>query len=136
MVDDPLDAETLRRLRGVLQAAKDNAGKLPAKAVIGQLAGAVDSPAPVTIDFDATETLGHPLVVVQTAPQPADCFGDLSTREREVAALLAQGLRNKEIAAQLFISVATVKDHVHRVLAKSGLESRAAVAAAWHGADH
>jgi DNA-binding NarL/FixJ family response regulator len=56
------------------------------------------------------------------------------SREREVAALVAEGLSNKQIAARLFISLATVKDHVHRILKKTGLPNRAAVAAACVGA--
>src|SRR5919197_186729 len=55
-------------------------------------------------------------------------------REREVASLIADGRSNKEIAAELVITVATVKDHVHRVLRKSGLRTRAAVASEWQRA--
>jgi NarL family two-component system response regulator LiaR len=70
------------------------------------------------------------------AAAPAPKLGDdLSEREREVLALLAQGLSNKEIAEQLFLSVATVKYHVRLLLSKLGASSRAeAVALAWqHG---
>jgi DNA-binding NarL/FixJ family response regulator len=48
----------------------------------------------------------------------------LSARESEVHELLAQGLTNKEIAQQLFISEATVKVHVGRILEKLGVRSR------------
>jgi DNA-binding CsgD family transcriptional regulator len=48
----------------------------------------------------------------------------LSPRESEVYELLAQGLSNKEIAKHLFISEATVKVHVSRVLEKLGVRSR------------
>lgn len=44
---------------------------------------------------------------------------------------MAVGLRNKDIGLALGIALGTVKDHVHRVLDKTGLDSRAAVAAAW-----
>jgi DNA-binding NarL/FixJ family response regulator len=44
---------------------------------------------------------------------------------------VAAGLSNKKIAGKLFISLATVKDHVHRILAKTSLPNRAAIAAAW-----
>ena len=70
------------------------------------------------------------------AATPAPKLGDdLSEREREVLALLAQGLSNKEIAEQLFLSVATVKYHVRLLLSKLGASSRAeAIALAWqHG---
>ncbi|MCH7993464.1 MAG: response regulator transcription factor [Planctomycetes bacterium] len=62
-------------------------------------------------------------------------FRVLSKREREVAALVANGLSNKEIAKQLFISPATVKDHVHNILTTSGLANRTAIAAAYRGHD-
>jgi len=53
----------------------------------------------------------------------------LTTRERQVIILLAEGLSNKEIAARLHIAVDTVKSHVHKVLEKLALGSRLAVAA-------
>lgn len=48
----------------------------------------------------------------------------LSRREREVATLLAEGCSYAEIAARLFVSDSTVRNHVHRIKGKLGLESR------------
>jgi DNA-binding NarL/FixJ family response regulator len=55
--------------------------------------------------------------------------GALSPREREVADLVAAGKANKEIAAELHLSVYTVENHLRKVFAKLGVSKRAAVAA-------
>ncbi|MFF4801280.1 response regulator [Streptomyces sp. NPDC001351] len=52
----------------------------------------------------------------------------LNDREREVAVAVGRGLSNAEIAATLFMSVATVKTHVSRILAKLDLNNRVQIA--------
>lgn len=52
----------------------------------------------------------------------------LNDREREVAVAVGRGLSNAEIAAALFMSVATVKTHVSRILAKLDLNNRVQIA--------
>ncbi|NED80626.1 response regulator transcription factor [Streptomyces sp. SID11233] len=61
---------------------------------------------------------------------PAASGGEtLSAREREVLELVARGTSNREIAAVLFISEATVKTHLTHVFAKLGAKDRAAAVA-------
>jgi non-specific serine/threonine protein kinase len=69
--------------------------------------------------------LAEALIQGQTAVAPA---GLLSPREEEVAALLARGLTNKQIAAELVLSPATVRSHVEHILTQLDLTSRAQVA--------
>jgi non-specific serine/threonine protein kinase len=58
-----------------------------------------------------------------------DSVDTLTKREREVAALLSQGMSNREIATTLVISQSTAEVHVKHVLSKLGLRSRSQVAA-------
>ena len=55
----------------------------------------------------------------------AQTLSGLTDREREILGLVARGLSNDEIGAELFISPATVKTHLARVMAKTGAHDRA-----------
>jgi DNA-binding NarL/FixJ family response regulator len=64
-------------------------------------------------------------------PTPAE-MAQLTPREREVLSLMARGLSNADVAVELFISEATVKTHLARVMMKLGVREKAqAVAAAY-----
>ncbi|HKZ14440.1 MAG TPA: response regulator transcription factor, partial [Solirubrobacterales bacterium] len=57
---------------------------------------------------------------------------DLTPRERQVLAALAEGATNREIAASLFMAEKTASVHVSRILAKLGVRSRTEAAAVAH----
>jgi NarL family two-component system response regulator LiaR len=63
-------------------------------------------------------------VLIRAATRPPSIGYDLSDREREVLALMAKGLSNREIGEQLYISSSTVKNHVSSILSKLGTVSR------------
>ncbi|CAA9584629.1 MAG: regulatory protein, LuxR:Response regulator receiver [uncultured Thermomicrobiales bacterium] len=56
---------------------------------------------------------------------PAQLFPDLTEREREVLALIAQGHGNQAIADQLFLSLKTVRNHVSNIFSKLQVADRA-----------
>ncbi|MFD4592741.1 response regulator [Streptomyces rubiginosohelvolus] len=60
----------------------------------------------------------------RSAVRPAELPDTLTQREREVLALIGQGLPNRAIAERLFISEATVKTHINNLFAKAGVRSR------------
>ncbi|MBB5790009.1 response regulator [Jiangella mangrovi] len=86
----------------------------------------------------AGDTLISPQVTVRLLrhlrrPTPSAVADDVLTdREREVARLVARGLSNAEIAAELFISAGTAKNHLANIQQKLGVRNRVAVAGwAW-----
>lgn len=119
MVDDG----TSERVRALLTTLRLRPTEFP----MIELLELAEQPMEVLVDRSGDE----PVVFVSPRPDPR--FDALSGREHEVATLVAAGFSNRQIAEALFISLATVKDHVHAVLTKTGLESRARVAAAWYG---
>jgi DNA-binding CsgD family transcriptional regulator len=58
-------------------------------------------------------------------PRPTANPGKLSTRERELITLVAQGRTDAQIAAQLYISIRTVRSHLDRIRDKTSCRRRA-----------
>ena len=69
-----------------------------------------------------------------TQPRSPD-ISSLTVRERQVVQLIAESLSNKEIAAQLGIEVATVKNHVHNILEKLDVNRRSDAVARLHAVE-
>ncbi|MCX5208280.1 response regulator transcription factor [Kitasatospora sp. NBC_00240] len=59
-----------------------------------------------------------------TGPQAPSAFPDLTDREREILALVGEGLTNRQIGQRLYLAEKTVKNHISRLLAKLGVERR------------
>jgi len=78
----------------------------------------------------ALRRLGHRAV---TPRRPGHAVGDavLSAREGDVLDLVARGLTNRQVAAELFVSDRTVETHLAHAFGKLGVTSRAGAAAAW-----
>jgi non-specific serine/threonine protein kinase len=90
-----------------------------------------DAPVSIT-SASAARSCGVPAPVTSTqqaALQPASAATELTLREQEVAALVARGLTNSQIAAELVIAKGTATNHVKHILARLGLSSRAQIAA-------
>jgi DNA-binding NarL/FixJ family response regulator len=96
------DTEPVELLRAVRVVASGDALLSPGvtRQLIARFAGTAEPPRAPNLDF-------------------------LTDREREVTALVARGLSNDEIAARLYVSVATVKTHVNRSMTKLGARGRA-----------
>jgi two-component system nitrate/nitrite response regulator NarL len=78
----------------------------------------------------ATAALVRRLATLADGRPPESRGDQLTPREREIVALIDRGLSNKEIAGELHIELATVKNHVHSVLDKLQVRRRGAAAAA------
>jgi DNA-binding NarL/FixJ family response regulator len=90
-----------------------------------------------TLSPKVTATLIESYVDKRAAPRRAEALrriGGLSEREREVLQLLGSGESNAELAKQLFVSEATVKTYVSRLLAKLDLANRTQAAILAHEA--
>ena len=89
---------------------------------------------PVVAPSVLARLMGHFTANPPRPPAPLPGLTDLSDRELEVLARIGAGLSNAEIAADLVISMATVKTHVRHILAKLDVRDRAQAIVAAHDA--
>jgi non-specific serine/threonine protein kinase len=80
------------------------------------------------VEYALSEENPEPHVIPTPKRRPPEPDA-LTRREEEVAAMVAQGMSNRQIAQELFLSEHTVKRHISKILRKLGLASRAEVAA-------
>jgi predicted ATPase/DNA-binding CsgD family transcriptional regulator len=136
-------ARLAAQLIGAAEAAGARAGaaimgpSLPYWAQAKELALGALGPSKFEADFAAGNQMSREAAVRLALGEPnkdeveagADAApGPLAKREVEVAQLIAEGLSNKRIGAQLFISEATVATHVRNIMNKLGINSRAQIA--------
>jgi predicted ATPase/DNA-binding CsgD family transcriptional regulator len=133
-------AEAMRERSGavssVIWRAEHERNVAAARASLGEEAFAAAWAAGRALSVDAAiaEALGggEPAPTAATPPERVSAVtaaDPLSPREREVAALIARGHTNRQIAEQLVISEWTADTHVHHILTKLDFRSRAQVAA-------
>lgn len=82
-------------------------------------------------ELEVSKTHPEPETTVASAENDGSAAGDtFSERETELLRLLALGFRNQELADELFLSLATVKWHLHNIYMKLGVKNRVAAIAA------
>lgn len=110
--DGVLAPEVTRRVIRALAAAQHGAAP----------AGEPDQPDPSALP--PAEAPSRRPSATEPSSDPVARLGDLTPRERDVLEALGRGLTNQQIATELFVSAATAKTHVSRVLMKLGVRSR------------
>ena len=99
-----------------LRAASDGLAVFDPRVHAALMNAASAQPAPTAVPGAAAESAGP----------GADLPDGLTQREAEILTLIARGLTNPEIAAQLFLSSHTIKTHINRIFSKTGSRDRAA----------
>jgi len=127
-------ASAMRNLVNAVSESVLRGERSVANTVVDDLAASFPMPVVVEVDWDRSRAEGHPMIRIRTSSASRDLvLQRLSPRQRSVVRLLEEGLTNAEIAMRLGISIATVKDHVHAVLAQTGFKRRGALVAALRG---
>ncbi|QIJ66241.1 response regulator transcription factor [Streptomyces sp. JB150] len=76
------------------------------------------------LDPSATTRVMARLRGAEQPPDGPDALPGLTAREREILALIGEGLTNRQIGQRLYLAEKTVKNHISRLLAKLGVERR------------
>jgi DNA-binding NarL/FixJ family response regulator len=79
---------------------------------------------PALLDAVSRTVAGQAVLI----PAPSSARPALTSRERQIAELAAKGVRNREIADQLYLSPRTVENHLQRIFAKVGVSGRGELA--------
>ncbi|WP_405816629.1 LuxR C-terminal-related transcriptional regulator [Streptomyces sp. NBC_01390] len=128
------DTERAAVLRGAAHRIRRDLGHVPT-AVDGPCGEAHRRGYELSAHEALAYALGDPRTAAGRAARPAPPVPDtgLTRRELEVAALIASGLTNRQIAERLVISRRTAEGHAERILAKLGFAARSQVAAWFSG---
>lgn len=118
LVDHPPSGLVAEAFRAGVRAV------LPSDISPGQLVAALEAVSAGLVVMHPSEVTTALPAIAPTSPPVTGLAEPLTRREREVLQMLASGVGNKEIAAQLVISEHTVKFHVTSILGKLGAASR------------
>jgi len=134
--------EAIRRLRaahpalGILALSSYSDGARVREAIeagaTGYLIKSVDAESlaqAVRSAAEGTSTFSPEVTLALVGGLPSSSLSSLTSRELEIAELLASGMTNAQIADTLFLSVFTVKNHVSSILMKLGVRTRTEAAA-------
>jgi ATP/maltotriose-dependent transcriptional regulator MalT len=138
-VADLTEAELLCRRCGAagyqVESGYELAAALVARRGPGDLERAVDLLGQASIEAVALQVKVYAARIDALRDSLVSAPDPLTGREREIAALVAQGLSNKQIAERLFVSERTAQNHVQHILTKLGLPNRGQVAV-WYERAH
>jgi DNA-binding NarL/FixJ family response regulator len=106
------------------------AGYVTTEQPLGDLVGAVEAAATGELSCPPriAAALARRIAALGARTTHDTAEGPLTPRQRQIAALIVEGLSNKQIARRLLIEQATVKNHVHTILVKLGVTRRDQVA--------
>lgn len=125
-----VDPKLLSALSSVVAKLENGALRPIPQSIIKTLAPLARPGLQLKIDLDASQAIGAPLVMLSDRRTDSPLLSALTPRQKQVAKLVTNGLTNRQIAAELGITIATVKDHVHAILQRLDLPSRATLTAA------